>query len=204
MIACGSADFIAVNTLAGRLEEARSDLAEWRRIRMRNGITDTLEDCGLAVNVAVLAGDFRGALFILEQAVAMREDAGSRIYYSEVPAELAAVYLALDDHATAAALVSESLESIAGEWESIAAIEVAAAVAAGSERPAIAAKILGFTDGQHRVKKHLRWPMERFAFDMLIASLRENLTPEEIERYGVEGAQLDLQQAADIALSIVS
>jgi hypothetical protein len=67
-----------------------------------------------------------------------------------------------------------------------------------------ASRLLGFVDAQYQeAKGGFRDPYERAGYDILIASLREQLTPEEIEQYAAEGVQLDLQQAADLALSVV-
>jgi hypothetical protein len=91
-----------------------------------------------------------------------------------------------------------------GESHVLASIQHLATVAARSRQTLTAARLLGFTDARYRAGVGFRDPYDRAGYDILTASLLEQLTPDEIERYTAEGTQLDLQQATDLALSVDS
>jgi hypothetical protein len=157
--------------------------------------------------IAFLAGNPLEAIALMEQSVAFRKENGRNSLFDA--AEMAAMYLTLGDDAAAGSLARGALERISLESHqldlSLALIQHVTTVAARSAEPVSACRLLGFLDAQYReAKAGFRDPYERASYDILIASLREQLAPEEIERYAAEGAQLDLQQAADLALSVVS
>jgi predicted ATPase/DNA-binding XRE family transcriptional regulator len=197
----------SIRARAGRLEEARADFAEWRRRRTLLGITDHRELASQEAVIAFLAGNPHEAFALLEQDVAYRKEAGKSYEYSA--SEMAALYLTLGDETAAGSLARAALESISLEthWPetSLKLIQHLATVAARSAESVSASRLLGFVDAQYQeLKGGFRDPYERASYDILVACLRERLTTEEIERYATEGAQFDLQQAADLALSVVS
>jgi hypothetical protein len=197
----------SIRAYAGRLEEARVDFAEWRQRRTFLGITDHRELANNEALIAFLAGNPSEAIVLMEQSVAYRKESGRSFPYDA--GEMAAIYLTLGDDTAAGSLARGALERVSLESHlleiSLALIQHLATVAARSAEPVSASRLLGFVDAQYRERKGgFRDPYERAGYDILTASLREQLTPEEIERYAAEGAQLDLQQAADLALSVVS
>jgi predicted ATPase/DNA-binding XRE family transcriptional regulator len=203
---------------AGRLEEARADFTERRQRRTLLGILDHREDARWEALIAFVAGNLHEAMDLLEQAIAYREETGT---FVDTPNDLAAIYLTLGDNIAAASLLRGVLESvpflilgndtIAGSlaWgaldskDALASIQHMAAVAARSAEFVTAARLLGFTDASYQANSIFRDPYERASYDIIVASLREHLTPVEIERYVAEGAQLDLEQAADLALKVI-
>jgi predicted ATPase len=192
---------------AGRLEEARADFAEWRRRRTLLGITDHRELAAGDALIVFLSGNPHEAITLMEQSVALRKETGRSDPYSA--SELAALYLTIGDDLVAGSLARGALERISLESHqlemSLSLIQHLTTVAARSAEAVIASRLLGFLDAQYReAKGGFRDPFERASYDMLVASLRGQLTPEEIERYAAEGAQLDLRQAADLTLSVVS
>ncbi len=191
---------------AGRLEEARADFAEWRRRRSFLGMTDYREIASQEALIAFMAGNPREAIALLEQSIAYRKETGRSSPYDA--SEMAAVYLTLGDDTAAGLLARGTLENISAERHrldiSLSLIQHLATVAARSAEPVSAARLLGFVDGRYKAQGGFRDPYERASHDILIASLRVQLMPEEIERYAAEGAHFDLQRAAELALSVVA
>ena len=203
---------------SGRLEEARADFAERRQRRTLLGILDHREDAHWEAEIAFIAGNLHEAIALLEQAIAYRGETGTWI---DAPSNLAALYLTLGDNAAAMALLRGGLERppflrlgndnipdalALGELEvrgAVAFIQHMAAVAARSGQLVTAARLYGYTDARYQAVCGFREPLERASYDILIASLHEQLATEEIERYAAEGAQLDLQQSAELALSVI-
>jgi hypothetical protein len=152
----------------------------------------------------LLSGDPHEAIILLEQAIAYLEDSGAKLLQADLPLEMAAVYLTVGDDAAAAALARDVLESVPVDpWTTLEAIQHLASVAGRSSQPVAAARLLGFTNARYQAESRFRSPFVRAGLEILIEAVRRHLTPEEVERYTTEGAQLDLQQAADLALGIV-
>jgi predicted ATPase/DNA-binding XRE family transcriptional regulator len=199
----------------GRLDEARADFAERRRRRTSLGVTDHHQDDPYEAMIAFQAGFPEEAIALLEQSIASGRETGASFYDGYQSSDMAAVYLTLGKDETAASLARAALirkpvsilENTFGRRfinspEALSPIQHLAAVAARSAQPVTAAKLLGFTNAQFAAVNVLRFDFDRASYDLLMASLHEQLTPEEIERYAEEGAQLDLQQAVDLALSV--
>ena len=172
------------------------------------GITDHRGVASHEAQVAFLAGNPHEAIALYEQEIAYRKDIGATRSYGFIPSDMAAIYLTLGDDTVAGSLARRALEgmSFESQWlgTALSLIQHLAAVAARSAKPVIAARLLGFTDAGYEREGGFRDPYERASYDILIASLREQLPADEIERYAAEGAQLDLRQATDLALSVVS
>ncbi len=197
----------SIHAYAGRLAEARADFAEWRRRLTVLGIADQRELANHEALIAFLAGKPHEAIVLMELSAAYRKENGRSFPYDAC--EMAAIYLTLGDDTAAGSLARGALERISLESHnreiSLALIQHLATVAARSAEPVSASRLLGFVNARYqRTKGGFRDPYERAGYDILIASLREQLTPEEIERCAAEGAQLDLQQAADLALTVVA
>jgi predicted ATPase/DNA-binding XRE family transcriptional regulator len=199
----------------GRLDEARADFAERRRRRTALGVTDHHQDDQYEAMIAFEAGLPQEAAALLEQSIASGRETGAGFYDHYQTGNLAVIHLTLGDDPTAASLARAALlsrpvsilEKIEGPSyheppETLSSIQHLATVAARSGQPVVAAKLLGFTNARFAASNALRFDFDRAGYDMLVASLHEQLAPEEIERYAAEGARLDLQQAADLALSV--
>jgi predicted ATPase/transcriptional regulator with XRE-family HTH domain len=199
----------------GRLSEARADFAERRRRRTLLGVTEHHEDDPWEATIAFQAGFPEEAIALLEQSIAAGREAGASFYYSWQLSDMAAVYLTLGENERAASLARTDLlskpfsilESMLGSSfrsapEMFLPIQHLATVAARSAQLETAAKLFGFTNARFAAANILRFGFDKAGYDLLMASLHEQLMPEEIERYAEEGAQLDLRQAVDLALSI--
>jgi len=198
-----------VHARSGRLEEARADFAERRRRQTLLGITDHRDLASEEALIAFRAGNPHEAIALFKQAIAYREDTGYRIEDDEmrsyfIPSNMAAVHLTLGDDAAASSLARGVLERppYDREWLVLPVIQHLAAVAARSGQIVAAAQLLGFTQNRYQAAVGFPDAYDRAGYAILIASLSEQLTPAEIESYAAEGAQLDLQQAADLALSV--
>jgi predicted ATPase/DNA-binding XRE family transcriptional regulator len=197
----------SIHAYAERLAEARADFAEWRQRLTVLGIADHRELANHEALIAFLAGKPHEAIVLMELSAAYRKESGRSFPYDAC--EAAAIYLTLGDDTAAGSLARGALERISLESHhpeiSLALIQHLATVAARSAEPVSASRLLGFVDAQYQAARGgFRDPYERAGYDILIASLREQLTPEEIEHYAAEGVHLDLQQAADLALSVVA
>jgi predicted ATPase/DNA-binding XRE family transcriptional regulator len=199
----------------GRLDEARADFAERRRLRTLLGVTDHHQDDPWEAMIAFQAGFPEEAIALFEQSIASGRETGSSFYDDYQSNDMAAVYLTLGKDKTAAALAHAALlrkpvsllENTVGQRflaspEGLSPIQHLAAVAARSAQLVTAAKLLGFTDAKFAAANVLRFDFDRASYDILVSSLREQLALEEIERYAAQGAQLNLQQAIDLALSV--
>jgi predicted ATPase/DNA-binding XRE family transcriptional regulator len=199
----------------GRLNEARADFAERRRLRALLGVTDHHQDDPWEATIAFEAGFPEEAIALLGQSIAAGRETGASFYDSWQLSDMAAIYLTLGQDEKAASLARANLlsrpfsilENMLGSSffsapETVVPIQHLATVAARSAQLVTAAKLLGFTNARFAAVNILRFGFDRAGYDILVASLQEQLTPEEIERYAEEGAQLDLQQAVDLALSV--
>jgi hypothetical protein len=65
-----------------------------------------------------------------------------------------------------------------------------------------AARLIGFVDAWHEQKGGFRGYYERATYDILTASLREQLAPDAIAALAAEGALLGFDRAADEALRL--
>ena len=71
-------------------------------------------------------------------------------------------------------------------------------------RPASAARLLGFVDAWCERNGGFRGYYERASHDILMASLRDQLSPEEIARLASEGAPLEFERVVDEALALAT
>jgi hypothetical protein len=116
---------------------------------------------------------------------------------------VAAVRLALGDIDGAESAAREAVELASYEppsaWSSLwhwAAIPLLRG------RPRVAARLFGFAKATSELLNRVNDPLERSSYDILMASLSEQLSPDTIEALQAEGAQLDLARAIDEALSL--
>jgi predicted ATPase/DNA-binding XRE family transcriptional regulator len=79
--------------------------------------------------------------------------------------------------------------------------ELLAAVAAVRARPRDAALLTGFVDASYWSKGLARGPLDRQIYGILLASLREQLSQDEIDALKAEGGTLGAEAAAELALT---
>jgi len=200
-----------------RINEAREDFAERRRRRTLLGVTDHSQDKAWEAVIAFQAGFLEEAIALLERSIESGRETGTSFYDGYQSGEMASIYLTLGEDTTAASLARGALarrpvsiiENMAGGSipiapETLGAMHVLAAVAARSTKLVTAAKLLGFMNARYEAVNVRRFDFDRASYDILTASLEQQLLPEEIERYTAEGAQLNLQQAVDLALAVSS
>jgi len=117
----------------------------------------------------------------------------------------AAYRIALNELDGAAVSAREGLR-IARHVQSAYAIPIAiqhlALVTALQRQPHGAARLLGYVDVQYKVVGNVRESTEKWGYDKLIGTLRQQLSEAEIERLAAEGAAWSEDQAVEEALKI--
>ncbi len=71
-----------------------------------------------------------------------------------------------------------------------------------SGQPQIAARLLGYVDVQFKELGVTREPTEKWGYEKLMASLREQLSDAEIQKLAPEGAAWSEDQAVEEALKV--
>lgn len=188
--------------LADRLGDARIDAAAAARLRHDIGEEDAILDLYWEAFFAFTDGDVRRSAELLE---AGADCARAR---SKNPAgqlsELAAVRLVLGEIDAAKSAARDALELTRVEqldsvWR---AMQHLAAVAAIRGRAVTAGRLMGFVDAWREQKGGVRGYYERAGYDILVASLRDQLTADAIAALAAEGALLAFERAVDEALSV--
>jgi len=191
-----------IRALAGRLDEARIDAAAGTRLRNDIGEEDAILDLYWEAFFAFTDGDIRRSAELLE---AGADHARAR---SKNPAgqlsELASARIVLGEIDSAKVAARDALElgrveRLDSAWRPIQHL---AAIAALRGRAVTAARLIGFVDAWREQKGGFRGYYERATYDILVASLRDQLGPEAIAVLAAEGAQLGFERAADEALSL--
>jgi len=191
-----------IRALARRLDEARIDSDEAARLRKAIGEEDLIVHSYWEAFFAFTDGNVEQSAELLE---ACADFARAQAKNPAGPlSELAAVRLVLGELEAAKAAAREALElaqfeQLDSAWR---AIQHLAAVAALRGHPLGAARLLGFVDAWCERKGGFRGYYERASHDILMASLRDQLSTAVIAKVGADGAQLDFEEAAVEALSL--
>jgi predicted ATPase len=191
-----------IRALACRLDEARIDAAAAARLRNDIGEEDAIVDLYWEAFFAFTDGDVRRSAELLE---AGADCARAR---SKNPAgqlsELAAVRIVLGEIDAAKSAARDALElALVEHLDSVwRAIQHLAAVAAVRGRAVTAARLIGFVDAWREHKGGIRGYYERASYDVLMASLRDQLTADAIAALAAEGSLLTFERAVDEALSL--
>ena len=190
-----------IRALAGRLDEAQIDAAAAARLRNDIGEEDPILQFYWDAFFAFTDGDVRRSAELLEAGIdharaqsknpagQLSELAAARIVLGEVDAAKSAARDALE------LARFEQLDSV---WR---AIQHLAVVAALEGRALTAARLIGFVDAWREQKGGFRGYYERASYDILMASLREQLAADAIAALAAEGALLDFERAVDEALN---
>jgi len=191
-----------IRALAGRLDEARIDAAAGARLRNDIGEDDPILRSYWDAFFAFTDGNVRRSAELLEAGV---DHARAQ---SKNPAgqlsELASVRIVLGELDAAKSAARDALEFARFEqldsvWRPIQHL---AAVAALGGRPLTAARLIGFVDAWREQKSGFRGYYERASYDILMASLRDQLAADAIAALAAEGALLDFDRAVDEALNL--
>ncbi len=117
----------------------------------------------------------------------------------------AAYRIALNDHDLAAVSAREGLR-ISRQVQNAYAISIAlqhlALLWALKRHMHVAARLLGYVDAQYKASGNVRESTEKWGFDKLMSTLREQLSEAEIEKLAVEGAAWSEDQAVEEALKV--
>jgi len=190
-----------IRARAGRFDEARADSTNATKLREAIGAEDREVRFLWEGFFAFVDGDFHRSAELLE---ASAEHAQLQ---STSPAgslgDLSSARIALGEIAAAESAGRGALERARYEQWTIAwkAIGHLAAVAALRERPLVAAKLMGFADAWGERNVRIRSYLELASYDVLVRSLRDQLSNEEMVRLAEEGVRLDYEAAVDMALT---
>jgi hypothetical protein len=191
-----------IRALAGRIDEARSDSGEAATLRAALGEEDRIVAFYWEAFFEFADGNARRAAELLEASLAHAR-AQSRNPAGQL-SELAAARLVLGELAAAESAAREALElahfeRLDSAWR---AIQHLAAVATCKGQPQAAARLLGFVDAWCEQKSGFRGFYERATYEILVASLHDQLAAGALAALAAEGATYDFEQAVDQALSL--
>lgn len=191
-----------IRALAGRIDEARSDSGEAAALRAALGEEDRIVAFYWEAFFEFADGNARRAAELLEASLAHAR-AQSRNPAGQL-SELAAARLVLGELAAAESAAREALElahfeRLDSAWR---AIQHLAAVATCKGQPQAAARLLGFVDAWCEQKSGFRGFYERATYEILVASLHDQLAAGALAALAAEGATYDFEQAVDQALSL--
>jgi predicted ATPase len=191
-----------IRALQGRLDEARADFVDATKLREALDEEDRYLEFYWKAFFEFTDGNIGRAAELLEACI---DHAPEQFKSPAGPlSELACARIVLGQLDAAAAAARDALglahfEHLESAWRPIQHL---AAIAALRGRPASAARLLGFVDAWCERKGGFRGYYERASHDILMASLRDQLSPEEIARLGSEGAPLDFERVVDEALAL--
>jgi hypothetical protein len=106
------------------------------------------------------------------------------------------------DAAEATARTAVEISRFDDLWDALGPIQHLATVAALRGLPHTAARLLGFVNAKMSEVQRIRTHFHCAGHDVLVASLRKQLSANAIEKLLAEGAALDLDRAVDEALNL--
>jgi len=191
-----------IRALARRLDEARIDSADATRLRRAIGEEDLIVDSYWEAFFEFADGNVRRSAELLE---ACADYARAQSKNPAGPlSELAAARIVLGEIDAAKSAAREALElahfeQLDSVWR---AIQHLAAVAALRGNPRSAARLTGFVDAWCNQKRGFRGYYERASYDILTASLHEQLSTDARAALAADGTLLDFERAVEEALSL--
>jgi predicted ATPase len=192
----------AVRARARRTDEARKDLSDAAQLRSVVGGGDARNlNLSWSAYIEFVDGNVERSAELYEACVNhYRMHSGNP---AVILHQLAGVRLALGDLDRAESAVREALELAGFESHIVwAAIWHLAAVAALRGHPGPAGRLFGFALATSDLSKPLEDPIERSSYDILMASLHEQLPAAAIAALQADGAQLDLDGALEEAFKL--
>jgi predicted ATPase/DNA-binding XRE family transcriptional regulator len=193
-----------IRALEGRLDEARADFVDATKLREAIAEEDLYLEFYWKAFFEFTDGNAGRAAELLEACI---DHAPEQFKSPAGPlSELACTRIVLGELDAAAAAARDALglahfEHLDSAWRPIQHL---AAIAALRGRPASAARLLGFVDAWCDSKGGFRGYYERASHDVLMTSLRAQLSAEDIARLAAEGAPLDFERAVDEALALAA
>ena len=187
----------------GRIESARSDIAaaEAIAIALDNQAFITRWLKPRLIFVECLAGNTHRAIEIAHEIVASEDGALPEIACRAYQ-HLACLHLLVGETDAAAAAASAVLEG--PQADETLVVQYVAAIAALRGYPHEAARLMGFVDHIVESDPGRRDALQRRAWDILCASLAEQLHPDVVALRRSEGAEFSLQAAKAAALTALA
>jgi len=192
----------ATRCYAGRFSDARLDLAESAALGDAVGDRDASTRLRWQAYLEFADGSVEKAEELLESCTS--PDLPDATNPASGLDELAATRLVRGkiDAAEATARTAVEVCRFDEPWDTLGPIQHLATVAALRGRPHTAARLLGFVNAKMSELQRIRTHFHCAGHDILVASLRKQLSAEAIEKLVTEGAALDLDRAVDEALNL--
>lgn len=187
---------------AGRFSDARVDLAESAALGDAVGDRDATARLRWQAYLEFADGSVEKAEELLESCT--NPDLPDATNPANGLDELAATRLVRGkiDAAEATARTAVEVCRFDDLWDTLGPIQHLATVAALRGRPHTAARLLGFVNAKMFELQRIRTHFHCAGHDILVASLRKQLSADAIEKLVAEGALLDLDRAVDEALNL--
>ena len=186
-----------IHAHAGRVDPARADLARAARLQAAVlEVDDRAWHLYYEAYISFVDGNVQRSLECSEAFVA-HDRAKSREIFGGLEL-LASAHLVLGHLELAERTIREATEAQRFAFNYWPSFWCRAAVAAVRGHPHTAARLFGYGEAKYP----LRDPVNRVCCEIMMASLREQLTPVDIETLIAEGSRLDIEQAFEEALSI--
>jgi predicted ATPase/DNA-binding XRE family transcriptional regulator len=192
----------ATRCYAGRFSDARLDLAKSAALEDALGDRDASARLRWQAYLEFADGSVEKAEELLESGTSPDlPDAANPLNGLD---ELAATRLVRGkiDAAEATARTALEFSRFDGLWDTLGPIQHLATVAALRGRSHTAARLLGFVNAKMSELQRIRTHFHCAGHDILVASLRKQLSADAIEKLVAEGAALDLDRAVDEALNL--
>jgi hypothetical protein len=188
--------------LAGRFSDARLDLAKSAALANALGDKDAAQSLWWQAYLEFADGSVEKAEELLERCTS--PDLPDATNPLDGLGELSVTRLVRGKIDAAEATARTALEMCRFDdlWDTLGPIQHLATVAALRGRPRTAARLLGFVNAKMSELQRIRTHFHRAGHDILVTSLRKQLSADAIEKLVAEGAALDLDRAADEALSL--
>jgi predicted ATPase len=200
--AAALADRATIIQLQGRLNEARIILAD--AVALGMSLADELLVSQMRHKLAELefaAGDARRAALLAEEALKYARRFKDNHNETWMLCNIAGYRLALGEVDAAETAAREALTLASGRVTPIVEVIVQhlACAAALSGHPSRAARLLGYVEASFGRQGYRRGTTEQKIYEILTASLSEQLSDTDITAFGAEGMQFTEDQAVDEA-----
>jgi predicted ATPase len=189
----------------GKFVEARADAEQSEALcKVTGEEIASLASSEVLAEVEHAAGDVKRAARVLEEALARQSVSPASALDIAAQSSLACYRLLLGDLDGAESTGKEALGRSRGRqlYTSYWTIQLLAAVATLRGRPRVAARLMGFVDAWIASGGWRRSLLAQRTYDILNASLREQLSSEQIAMLKADGSTLTLEEATDEAQAI--
>jgi predicted ATPase/DNA-binding XRE family transcriptional regulator len=192
----------ATRYYAGRFSDARLDLAKSAALEDALGERDASARLRWQAYLEFADGKVEKAEELLESCT--NPDLPDALNPANGLDELAATRLVRGkiDAAEATARTALEIGGFDDLWDTVGPIQHLATVAALRGRPHTAARLLGFVNAKMSDLQRIRSRFHSAGHDILVTSLRKQLSADAIAKLVAEGAALDVDRAVDEALNL--